>query len=85
MHVPELRAAIPSITSATRYAVFGSDEAGGPKQYLCLYELAETDAADAAAAIAAGTAATTFSVSSAMDRSGTARVLPPMQILGPVR
>ena len=82
VHVPQVRAAIPSVTQVRRYSVLGSGQAGGVKRYVACYELADTDVAAAAAALKAAGESGAFDMSPAMDMSAAA---PDIQFLEPVR
>ncbi|GAA5056835.1 hypothetical protein HNP84_007111 [Thermocatellispora tengchongensis] len=48
-HIPDVRAAIPSVTRVTRYELVDPAAAGPSNRYLAVYELDEDDVRDAAA------------------------------------
>jgi hypothetical protein len=74
IHVPQVRKAVPSITDVRRYALLGSGQDGGVRRYLACYELADEDAAGAAAAIHAAGSSGGFDMSPAFDTSKAAEI-----------
>jgi hypothetical protein len=71
VHLPQVRKAMPSVLSVRRFTVLGSGADGGVKRYVACYELADGDAAGAAAALATAAADGVFDMSPAMDRAST--------------
>jgi hypothetical protein len=80
VHVPQVRAAVPSVTRVRRYTVLGSGQDGGVRRYVACYELADADVAGAAAALGAAGAGGAFDMSPVMDMSATP---PEVQFLEP--
>ena len=81
VHMPQVRAAVPSVTRVRRYSVLGSGQDGGVKRYVACYELADADVAGAAAALKAAGASGAFDMSPVMDMSAAP---PDIQFLEPV-
>lgn len=81
VHIPQVRAEIPSVTRVRRYSVLGSGQDSGVKRYVACYELADGDVAGAAAALEAAVARGVFDMSPAMDMSAAP---PDIQFLEPV-
>jgi hypothetical protein len=73
-HVPELRAAIPSITSVNRYRLTPELGAAVPAagRYLAVYELDSDDAGEAAAQLIEATGGGKVSAPVGMDTAGNA-------------
>ena len=53
VHVPDVRAAIPSITAVHRYEQVDLQGGSGPTRYLTVYELGDADVATAAGQLGA--------------------------------
>jgi hypothetical protein len=69
-HLPQVRAAVPSITAVHRYRT--ADLPGGqqpPYRYLAVYELDTSDMAAAAAALSAAAAEGRMDMTTTMDRT----------------
>jgi hypothetical protein len=71
-HIPQVRAAVPSITSVTRYELVDPDSAAQSNRYLAVYELDDSDVQAASAAMAASAVAGRIEVSTAIDMAGNA-------------
>jgi len=66
VHIPQVREAIPSISSVRRYVL--TDPATGPGQrFLAIYAMDDTDIAAAADALSEGVRSGRIEISSAMD------------------
>ena len=81
VHIPQVRAAVPSVTGIRRYSVLGSGQDGGIRRYVACYELADSNVAAAAVALTAAGASGAFDMSPAMDMSAAP---PDIQFLEPV-
>lgn len=79
-HVPQVKAAVPAVTTVRRFALLGSGESG-PKRYLACYELSDGDAASAAQALNAASTGGKFDMTPTMDMSTAP---PEIQFLEPV-
>lgn len=72
-HVPEIRAAIPEVTSAHRYRLVNPGEtASSPVRYLAAYEIDTDDVASSAAKLAAAMAGGHFNMTTTLDVTGNA-------------
>ncbi|TQM11212.1 DUF4286 family protein [Pseudonocardia kunmingensis] len=70
VHIPELRAAIPSISRVQRFQLV--DPANGPTgRYLAVYEMDDADVAAAAAALGGGVKSGRIRMTAAMDTAIT--------------
>lgn len=69
-HIPQVRAAVPAITTVARYELVDPDSPGPVSRYLAIYELDDADVQAAAAAMAASAAAGRIELSTAMDMAG---------------
>jgi hypothetical protein len=70
-HVPQVRAAIPSIVAVNRYLLAPVDPAApvGPARYLAIYELDDADVAGAAAALGGALSGGRLDMTASMDVS----------------
>jgi hypothetical protein len=75
VHVPEVRAAIPSIVKVTRYRLVDPSEPKRPARFLTIYALGEVDAAEAAQSLGQAVAAGSLRPSGAMDLAGAPPVM----------
>jgi hypothetical protein len=66
-HIPQVRAAVPSITAASRYELVDPATPEPTLRYLTVYELDEADIAALAAAMNENAAAGKIEMSPAMD------------------
>ncbi|RBY85869.1 DUF4286 family protein [Blastococcus sp. TF02A-26] len=69
IHVPDVRAAIPSVTAVHRYRRVDLAGGGGAPRYVAVYELADADVATAAAQLGAAGAEGRLRMTDAMDVS----------------
>jgi glutamate formiminotransferase len=69
-HIPQVRAAVPSITAVARYEVVDPDSPEQANRYLAIYELDDSDVQAAAAAMADSAAAGRIELTTAMDMAG---------------
>lgn len=71
VHIPQVRAAVPSITAVHRYRTAaisaGAQPGQSPHLYLAVYELDSADVEAAAAALGAGVANGRIAMTSALD------------------
>ena len=67
VHVPDVRAAIPSITAVNRYQLVDLQGGGGRTRYLAVYELGDADVAAAAAQLGAAGAAGRLRMTDTID------------------
>ncbi len=67
VHVPDVRAAIPSVTAVHRYRQVDLAGSGGAPRHLAVYELADADVATAAAQLGAAGAEGRLRMTDAMD------------------
>jgi hypothetical protein len=69
VHIPEVKAAIPSISTVARYELV--DPASGPSgRFLTVYEMADGDVMAAAKALGDGVASGRIRLTTAMDVTG---------------
>jgi len=66
-HIPQVRAAVPSITSVSRYELVDPGSPEPSNRYLAVYEIDDTDVAAAAAAMGEGAAAGRIEMTTAMN------------------
>ena len=66
-HIPQVRAAVPSISAVARYELIDPAGAGPSYRYLTVYELDDADIGAAAAAMNESAAAGKLDLSPAMD------------------
>jgi len=66
VHIPEVRAAIPSISAVERYELV-DPERGPSGRFLAVYRMDDADLAKAAAALAEGVASGRIRMTTAMD------------------
>ena len=66
-HIPQVRAAVPSISDVTRYELIDPAAAGPTYRYLAVYELDDADIAAAVAAMNESAAAGKVEMSPAID------------------
>jgi hypothetical protein len=66
-HIPQVRAAVPSISAVARYELIDPADAGPSYRYLTVYELDDADIPAAAAAMNESAAAGKIDMSPAMD------------------
>jgi hypothetical protein len=73
VHIPEVKATIPSITTVNRYLLTAVDPSApvGPVRYLAVYEMDDADVASAAAALGGALGSGKLTMSAAMDVTGT--------------
>ena len=69
-HIPQIRAAVPSITAVSRFERVDPESAGPSHRYLAVYELDDDDIPAAAAALADAGAAGRLEMTTAMDMTG---------------
>lgn len=78
-HIPQVRAAIPSISRVARYRTVdpaaGPDAPAGPARYITVYEIDGADAAAAAAALGAAGQAGRLDQTATIDVSANPPVL----------
>ena len=67
VHIPDVRAAIPSITAVHRYRQVDLQGGGGPPRYVAVYELGDADVATAAGQLGAAGQAGRLRPTDAMD------------------
>lgn len=65
-HIPQVRAAIPSIGPVSRYALV-DPEAGGQTRFLAVYEMDDDDIPSAAAALGDGVGSGRIQMSESLD------------------
>lgn len=70
VHIPEVRAAIPSITQVKRYRLVDPADPERPARFLTVYDLGEVDVAEAAQSLGEAVAAGGLAPSGAMDLAG---------------
>jgi hypothetical protein len=66
-HIPQVRAAVPSITSVSRYELVDPGSPEPSNRYLAVYEIDDTDVAAAAAAMGESAAAGRIEMTTAMN------------------
>jgi hypothetical protein len=66
-HIPQIRAAVPSITAVSRYQLVDPESPGRSDRYLAVYELDTGDIPAAAAALADSAAAGRMDMTTAMN------------------
>jgi hypothetical protein len=66
-HIPQIRAAVPSITAVSRYQLVDPESPGRSNRYLAVYELDTDDIPAAAAALADSAAAGRMDMTTAMN------------------
>ena len=66
-HIPQIRAAVPSITAVSRYQLVDPESPARPGRYLAVYELDTDDVPAAAAALADSAAAGQMDMTPAMN------------------
>lgn len=66
-HIPQIRAAVPSITAVSRYQLADPESPGRSDRYLAVYELDTDDIQAAAAALADSAAAGRIDMTTAMN------------------
>jgi hypothetical protein len=66
-HIPQIRAAVPSITAASRFELVDPESPGPSHRYLAVYELDDDDIPAAAAALADAGASGHLQMTPAMD------------------
>ncbi|HMH92155.1 MAG TPA: hypothetical protein VK586_13860, partial [Streptosporangiaceae bacterium] len=66
-HIPQIRAAVPSITAVSRYQLVDPESPGRSERYLAVYELDTDDIPAAAAALADSAAAGRMDMTTAMN------------------
>jgi len=69
-HIPQIRAAIPSIIAVSRYQLVDPESPGRSDRYLAVYELDTDDIPAAAAALADSAAAGRMDMTTAMNVTG---------------
>jgi hypothetical protein len=69
-HIPQIRAAVPSITAVSRYELVDLESGEPSHRYLAVYELDGDDIPAAAASLADGAAAGRMEMTTAMDLTG---------------
>jgi hypothetical protein len=67
IHIPQVRAAVPSITAVSRYELVDPASPEPTHRYLAVYELDDTDVPAAAAAMAESAAAGRIEMSTAVN------------------
>jgi hypothetical protein len=66
-HIPQIRAAVPSITAVSRYQLVDPESPGRSERYLAVYELDTDDIPAAAAALADSAAAGRMEMTTTMN------------------
>lgn len=66
-HIPQIRAAVPSITAVARYELVDPESPGRSNRYLAVYELDTDDIPAAAAALADSAAGGRMDMTTAMN------------------
>ena len=66
-HIPQIRAAVPSITAVSRYRLVNPQSPGRSGRYLAVYELDTDDISAASAALADSAAAGRMDMTTAMN------------------
>ncbi len=66
-HIPQIRAAVPSITAVSRYELVDPESVDRSNRYLTVYELDTDDIPAAAAALAGSAAAGRMDMTTAMN------------------
>ncbi len=69
-HIPQIRAAVPSITAVSRYELVDPAAPEPSYRYLAIYELDDTDVEAAAADLAECAAAGRMQLTTALDLTG---------------
>ena len=67
IHIPDVRAAIPSVTAVHRYKQVDLQGGGGAPRYVAVYELGDADVATAAGQLGAAGAEGRLRMTDAMD------------------
>jgi len=80
-HIPEVRAAVPSITKVTRYALFDPEKGETTNRFLAVYEIDSDDIPSAMQQLGAGFS--TFTPTDLMDRTNDPSVLQWVALLPP--
>lgn len=75
VHVPDVRAAIPSVTAVHRYRQVDLQDPGAAPRYLAVYELGDADVATAAGQLGAAAQAGRLRQTDTMDVTGDPPVL----------
>ncbi|MGY1743580.1 MULTISPECIES: hypothetical protein [unclassified Blastococcus] len=70
VHVPDVRAAIPSITAVHRYRQVDLTGAGGGPRYVAVYELGDADVAKAATQLGEAGASGRLRMTDTIDMTG---------------
>ena len=70
VHVPDVRAAIPSVTAVHRYRRIDLSGGGGAPRFVAVYELGDADVATAAAQLGAAGAEGRLRMTDSIDMTG---------------